>query len=1179
MTGYLGIAALLAGGLVCQPDQAQGWTVDYLGSDVYMVYNDTGTWGGASMGTSHQTSPNYQTRKTLDLSVVPEEVWTKVVAARVRVFFAVQDYSWASPEKPNNGMDEHFEVVLNGQAQRYGVADGFEGRASGLQPLSWKWRDFPIPTDLLKRGANEVLFRKVRPEAKEGTDDYIYVGIDNTVEHGTSAVSFDGGKTWTGERLNSVDARGEYMVRLVLITRSLETQVTWTSGGTGDTRGELDDPAGLVGYREADGPGWSGDGLAVPAGGMARLWLDREAVDPLAPILAEVEFTGRPPALSWLDDEGDELTCRHEELQGTSLCQVTAPRQAPRSLQVRAPADAPARVHRVTVRLSRAYAYVRPPVIDLCPQVRAAPRQPAEAPPVCQEEGNALLLGDSRLLARFATRPGLALEALSLGYTDRPFLAPGGERSTTGAGEGSTIGPSQLFLLEADGKRLGSSDFHVEKIERTQNPLGFRAELLLREPRLAAVVTATVAGPGRLRFTLSLANRDDRQVKVKTAFPHVAALDADYYLFPYCGGIIADVPTYLRTAYGENTAWWQMIDVFRPEEGCGLYVRMEDEAGAYKCPVLRKGVRYEGDYGYDDVGRYLDPELLWRRSLAPVPGISAGFEHLRRTLEPGQSLQWAPAVMGAHEGDWHQALAEYADWAHRVWQYRPYPGPLADRWNITAVGWGQSPLVDEKGWRTDYLTEECDVAEMMSWWEWSDLGPWRVEMNHETLPKTLGEALYERYKAYWVVDPLAGRLRYPLNRGDYHYSDTWGGLEAFRKHLGVCRQRGAMAGVYIEGILACDTTEVGHDYGPTYGAVNPYWEDGYKCPLNPEGYVAAYGSWNMCCDTEWWAERLSRTVARIFRDTGLDYLRVDEFGHCGYPCYSTKHKHLFAPELGHNGWLQGCAEICRRAHALMDKIRPDLALTTEFPGTDHMAAYLDGSIVYEVGYHSLPVRPVVCNLLRFYFPECKPLDLDYKRTPHGQEVKLWNGMGAFGHRYDLRHLRLLREHSDVFGRGTAQALVPALAAQVYSNRFSAEDKTVIALYNARPYPVDGPLVELAPREGRHYVELLRGRELVPERREGRWGVGLRLEPGGLALVADLPCLATVQAQGDVVGVRLAEPADDIRLVLSNPENERLAEAQGAADSRLTVPQGALGKPLVAKVLRGGYVADMVPVAF
>jgi len=1178
VTGYLRIVALLVGGLACQPGQAQGWTVDRLGSDVWMVYNDTGTWGGASMGTSHQTSPDYQTRKTLDLSVVPEELSAKVVAARVRVFFAVQDYSWASPEKPNNGMDEQFEVVVNGQAQWYGVADGFEGRTSGQQPLSWGWRDFLVPVDVLKRGANEVLFRKVSPEGKEGTDDYIYVGIDNTVERGTSAVSFDGGKTWTGERLNSIDARGEYMVRLVLITRSLETQVTWSAGGPGDALGRLDDSSGVVGYREADGPGWSADGLAIPAGGTAQLWFDREAVDPLGPILAEVEFTGRPPALSWLDDKGEELACKREELQGTSLCQVTAPRQVPRLLRIQAPADAPARIQRVSVRLTRAY--VRPPVVDLCPKMGPAPRRPADGAPTCRQEGDAFLLGDGRLLARFTTRPGLALEALTLGYTDRPFLAARAARLEAGAADEGKVGPSQLFLLEADGKRLGSSDFRVEKIERTEDPLGFRAELLLPEPRLAAVFTATAAGQGKLRLTLSLANRGEEQVKVKTVFPHVAALDAEYYLFPYCGGIIADVPTYLRTAYGENTAWWQMIDVFRPADGCGLYVRMEDEAGAYKCPVLRKGVRYEGDYGYDDTGRYLDPELLWERSLAPAPGISVAFEHLRRTLQPGESLRWAPAVMGAHEGDWHQALAEYADWAHHVWKYRPYPGPLADRWNVTAVGWGQSPLVDEKGWRTDYLTEECDVAEMMSWWEWSDLGPWRVEMNHETLPKALGEALCERYKAYWVVDPLAGRLRYPLNRGDYYYNETWGGLEAFRKHIGVCKQRDAMAGVYIDGILACDTTEVGHEYGPTYGAMNPYWKDGYKCPLNPEGYVAAYGSWNMCCDTEWWAERLSQTVARIFRDTGLDYLRLDEFGHRGYPCYSTKHEHMFAPELGHNGWLQGCAEICRRTHALMDEIRPDLALTTEFPGTDHMAAYLDGSIVYEVGYHALPARPVVCNLLRFYFPECKPLDLDYKRTPHGQEVKLWNGMAAFGHRYDVRYLRLLREHSDAFGRGRAQALVPALASRVYSNRFSAEDKTVTALYNGRPYPVDGPLVELAPREGRHYVELLRGQALAPERRDGRWGVGLRLDPGGLALVADLPSLATVQAQGDVVRVRLAGPAADVRLVLSNLENERLAEARGASDSRLTVPQkSALGKPLVVKVFRGRYVADVVPVSF
>lgn len=1170
----LPVLLLAAGGFAWGVEAAGSPVLEQIHPGAWMVYNDSGNWGGASMGTSHQTGPEYHTRKTLDLSVVPEELWRKIKVARVRVFFAIQDYSWATPGLPANGLDESFEVVVNGRARRYGTADGFEGRSSGQEPLRWRWTDFAVPLDAITRGPNEIVFRKLPAEGKPKTDDYIYIGIDNTVEHGTSAVSFDGGASWTSEKLNAIDAHGEYMVRLVLVTTSLATQVVWGPPRTTTVtqpawRSALHDPEGLVGFCEADGPGRTAKGPWVPAGSSARLWIEREAVDPLEPVVATVEYEGTPPILSWLDDNSKPVAAESTLGEGTVSSRVTAPRRVPRLLRVAAPKDAPITLRNVALTLSMAY--MRPPVIDMCPRVVVPSCRPVAKPAICRKDGNVLILGDAHLTARFACDDGLRLQSITTGYTDRPLLP-------SIPNETATAQASHLFLIEVDGKRLGSGDFTVNRLTTHSKPMGFEAELLLLELRMAATLTAETAGQGRLRLGLRLSNRGETPVQVKTAFPHIAGLEADYYLFPYCGGIIADVPTYLRTAYGENTAWWQMIDVFRPAEGCGLSVRIEDEAGGYKCPVLRKGDRYDDEYGRDEAGRLMDPGALWKRSLAPAPGVSLGFEYLRRTVAAGAALQLPPAVLGVHEGDWHNALAEYAKWAHHVWKWRPYPGALADWWNVTAPGWGQSPLVDEKGqWRTDYLTEQCGVAEMMSWWEWSDLGPWRVEMNLETLPKTLGEALFARYKPYWVMDPVAKRLRYPLNRGDYAYNETWGGLEAFRKHVEVCKDRGTLPGVYIDGMLACDTTDVGHNFGPIYGAVNPYWEDSLKCPLNPKGYVAAYASWNMCCDTEWWADYLSRCVARIFRDTGIRYLRIDEFGHAGYPCFSDKHKHLFSPEPGLNAWLQGCAEICKRAHALMDRIRPDLALTTEFPGNDHLAANLDGSIVYEVGYHALPVRPVVCNLLRFYFPECKPFDLDYKNTPHGQEVKLWNGMGAFGSRYSLRYQRLLRENADAFGYGRVEALVPTLQGRVYLNRFSAADKQITVVLNARPYPVGGPLVELALRKGRHCVDLLRGVELKPERQGQRWVVGERLESSDIAVLADLPLLAQARVEGTRIHVTLPCLMPNLQVVLSDLDNQCLDEAPGAATVTLTAPEEAAKGPLVVKLFRGKYLADLIPV--
>ena len=76
----------------------------------------------------------------------------------------------------------------------------------------------------------------------------------------------------------------------------------------------------------------------------------------------------------------------------------------------------------------------------------------------------------------------------------------------------------------------------------------------------------------------------------------------------------------------------------------------------------------------------------------------------------------------------------------------------------------------------------------------------------------------------------------------------------------------------------------------------------------------------------------------------------------------------------------------------------------------------------------------MCNLLRFYFPECKPMDLDYRHVPHSFDIKLFSGMAAFGYRYPLEYLRLLRENSDALGRGLPEPLVPSPAKYIYVNR-------------------------------------------------------------------------------------------------------------------------------------------------
>jgi hypothetical protein len=114
----------------------------------------------------------------------------------------------------------------------------------------------------------------------------------------------------------------------------------------------------------------------------------------------------------------------------------------------------------------------------------------------------------------------------------------------------------------------------------------------------------------------------------------------------------------------------------------------------------------------------------------------------------------------------------------------------------------------------------------------------------DQLQQTLGDALYERYKSYWVINPATGKLEYPLNRGDYACNEDWGGLPALRSYIQQHRDAGHMPMFYMEGILCCDTTETGRQFGEQYGVMNDLWTDAYRTGQTPEGYVGSYASWN-----------------------------------------------------------------------------------------------------------------------------------------------------------------------------------------------------------------------------------------------------------------------------------------------------------------------------------------------
>jgi len=103
----------------------------------------------------------------------------------------------------------------------------------------------------------------------------------------------------------------------------------------------------------------------------------------------------------------------------------------------------------------------------------------------------------------------------------------------------------------------------------------------------------------------------------------------------------------------------------------------------------------------------------------------------------------------------------------------------------------------------------------------------------------------------------------------------------------------------------------------------------------------------MCHDVAGYRQWVADAMRRVLRETGADGIRLDEYGHAGSACFSTRHEHTFA-EPGCTEWQRGIAEATRLVRRAMDEVDPRSVLTTEHPGYDFLMPHIDGCITYDL---------------------------------------------------------------------------------------------------------------------------------------------------------------------------------------------------------------------------------------
>lgn len=1144
-------SAILIASLICAASAlAVNSIVEEAADGVLVVRDDSGgiAWGGWSMGVTHQNSPPYQAKKVLDMSNMPDRVWGQVREVRLSAYMMVRDYS-GTANPPADGLDEAIEVVVNGNVHTYPTSAGFPVWQDNTLNTP-TWHDFIIPREEIVRGPNEIIFRKAEGN---GTDDYLYLGIDNIEPRGNSSVTFDG-EEWTQEKLTIPGGNGEYMVRLYLLMADTSFRLTWRSGA----EQPLDDPAGIALYAGSRAGRRTADGLALDAGESARIEWCPGALDRLRPAEATVRASGGT-SVAWLDEAGAPIDPHDASGRATlSLAEGRGERTSGLTVTAR---EGGATITEIALAANRNYHPQEQP-IDMAPIVAPAPPMPPAEPPSCALQAGTATLRNGLIEARFETAQD-RLRLASLRH-----LLDGTEMVRS---------PEDvwLFLVEVGEQRFaGARDFELTGIEPIDG--GFRADLRL-DPALSAGLSVTIDDEG-LRMEMELENAGDEPVDFKLAFPVLQGLAIsddpgdDYYFFPWGGGIIADRPALLRGGYGDHQVLYQAMDLYAPAKGIGLFLRIDDPDGWHKNLALQKALPGGGAEKPTTLIAQVRPEYQWTNpSLADVPGIGMSAEYLRRTRGPGESFAPEPAVLAAHPGDWHVAMERYAQWAHEVWEWRPWPSRLKSCHNMLAAGWGTGYLFRDGAYRTDIIKPRTDCIELMSWWDWSETGPFSTPMDR--LDEVMTEAERERWKGYFVEDPVTGKLMWNNAPSDYRgsYNERFGGLPAFREAIETYRELGAdLVTLYTDPFRLHDDCETGRAHGEEWGVVGV---DGEK--------TRNYLVWNPCHDLPEVREWVATEMERVMRETGADGIRLDEYGHRGWACYDGTHDHTYA-EPGITQWQKAVAEATRMVHEAMDEVRPDLVLTTEHPGYDYLMKHLEGCITYDLTVLGLPtMRPLQCNAQRFYFPECKAYELDHRGADPRDRRKFWNAVESFGRYYPLPFYIALSENEDVYQSGDAYPLLvtPGNARYVYVNEFTGAGKTIWHLYNATGHTFEGECLAVEVGEGEHLFDLLACREIEPlEREDGLAGVLLYLEREDVAAIVRLRDRLDVTRAGNALRVQADLPGGDCRLVVTSPDGEELLALAGMPNATFDLaqlPEGA--QPACVKLLRNGQLVDVAEI--
>ncbi|GEM_PF-3268278 len=710
-------------------------------------------------------------------------------------------------------------------------------------------------------------------------------------------------------------------------------------------------------------------------------------------------------------------------------------------------------------------------------------------PKVCIQK-DSIELENAHFIAQISTKPTLMLRRLFNKHTLSECIASGQS--------------SPLFAVSVDENLMTSDKFEVVGARSSSKGSEAVLKLSLRSPMITAELSATLNESCRMQLSLEVMNTDAKPHQLRIFFPllnHLLIGDVkeNYYFYPFKGGWTSNVPFHLGHGYGTPTGSLQVISVFNPILGGGVYVWVKDRSGAMKTLWLRK---VEQDGVMPPVYEALRQEM--RASKIPfdlASGISIAFSPLPIVLAPNQRLTLPDAVIGVHAGDWREALKSYTSWVRTWW--RP-PNPKVPVWfrrcfNICALHEHES-MKRMRYSGPEKLRPSHHLFQWSVWWE-------HPEVDRFNRPKP----------GNW----------YRLAFGDYQYELRWGGLEALQQEIKRIHNAGLRVVMYVQSYLVWKHSRLGKEHGDDWVA--------RSATLKPlEDWTSEETDmdvWDFCVGTPAYQEYVAKTCKRILTETGADGIYLDSAADA-YPCYDKRHGHGNEP-------ARFSLEMLRKVRKAIKEANPQAILHIEDVCSEHHLQFIDGAWLKE-----FEMYPPMSNytphftaypifFLRFYFPEVWFADWGTGDYAPGWRWCLFNGIGTcrWPNDYTARTGRVMKENAEAFATLQPEPLVKTEKEGVLANRFPTRNKIIYTVYNRNADEVSGVLLKVPHRDNWHYVELLSGDEVRFETRGAEDLLSFAVPANEVVVVAQLPKVLDVHQQGNCLRVQLLRKVSQPRLVL------------------------------------------------